>query len=457
MDGYYDITIKIGYPDRLVPKYAGGEYTAQCDVGEDNLLFLIERTNDREFLEYCELLEEKGYSLHSENSLSGNIFKTYVSSEQMLHLIYRNFDSKVRIISAPMEKTVLIPNAPKTVINDPRRCEITQMIINYYSPDNSIIRQKGQDGNFGACYIVTLDDGSLLVYDGGGCYNKEDEERLFGLLCEKGVRDVDGKIVISAWIITHEHQDHYWCMYKTLLNHGDEIRIKQLYVTSMPLSFLKDGSFHGLDGVVQTDRLAEIYANTARFEIVRMHTGQKFNIRNVQIEVLYTLEDIFPEHTSEYCEFNDTSTVTRMSVDGGTFMNLGDAYKIASCVLCDMYGNDLKSDICTVAHHGWGGCTVEVYDNIMPEIFTFPFSKKWFDRMINMTTRTNSKGEEVLWIQWAINRYGDFYKATHRTFDIVDRDLNRYLLADGCNKTIDLVTREVRNETVYNEQINYPY
>ena len=83
MDGYYDITIKIGYPDRLVPKYAGGEYTAQCDVGEDNLLFLIERTNDREFLEYCELLEGKGYSLHSENSLSGNIFKTYVSSEQM--------------------------------------------------------------------------------------------------------------------------------------------------------------------------------------------------------------------------------------------------------------------------------------------------------------------------------------------------------------------------------------
>jgi hypothetical protein len=141
----------------------------------------------------------------------------------MLHLIYRKFDSKARIISAPMEKTVLIPNAPKTIIDSPRRCEITQMIINYYSPDNSIIREKGQDGNFGACYIVTLDDGSLLVYDGGGCYNKEDEERLFGLLCEKGKRDEDGKIVITAWMITHEHQDHYWCMYKTLLNHGDEI------------------------------------------------------------------------------------------------------------------------------------------------------------------------------------------------------------------------------------------
>ena len=76
MDGYYDITVEIGYADRLVPKYMGGEYTAQCDVGENNIAFIIERTNDREFLEYCELLEEKGYSLHSENRLSGNIFKT---------------------------------------------------------------------------------------------------------------------------------------------------------------------------------------------------------------------------------------------------------------------------------------------------------------------------------------------------------------------------------------------
>ena len=267
----------------------------------------------------------------------------------------------------------------------------------------------------------------------------------------------DGKIVISAWMITHEHQDHYWCMYKTLLNHGDEIRVKKLYVTSLALSFISNGKFNGLDGLVQTPRLEEVYAKTEKFEVVRMHTGQKFNIRNVQIEVLYTLEDMFPEYVHEYCEFNDTTTVMRMSVDGGTFMNLGDAYKIASHVLCDMYGSALKSDICTVAHHGWGGCTVEVYDNVMPEMFMFPFSKKWFDRMMNMTTRINSKGEEVLWIQWAINRYGPFYEATHRTFDIVGRDLNKYLLADGCNKTVDLATRKVRNETVFNEQINYPY
>ena len=90
MIDYYKITIDVKYPERRVPMYAGRDYTAQCDVGEENILFVIDKTNEKEFLEYCELLEEKGYALHSENSLSGNIFKTYTSSEQLLHLIYRN-------------------------------------------------------------------------------------------------------------------------------------------------------------------------------------------------------------------------------------------------------------------------------------------------------------------------------------------------------------------------------
>ena len=456
MDKYFEITVETGYSERLVPLYSGGRLSAQCEVGQDNVLLLIEDTCEAEYRAYCEKLLSMGYRLHTENSLAGNLFETYVSDDLLIHVIYLRGAEKTRIISAPMATTCLVPTEPATDIQNARRCEITQMIINYYAPDNSVIREKGQDGNFGACYIVTLDDGSLLLFDGGGCFSLEDEERLWGLLCEKGMRDADGKIVISAWIITHEHQDHYWCMYKTLLNHGEEIRIKKLYVTVSALSLVK-GRFSGMDGFAATHRIEEVYEKTERFDVVRMHTGQRFNIRNVQIEVLYTLEDIFPEHVGDYCEFNDTTTVLRMSVDGGSLMNLGDAYKIASRVLCDTYGDALKSDICTVAHHGWGGATIELYDYIAPEMFLFPFSKRWFDRMINMTTRINKKGEEVLWIQWAIDRYGPFYEATHHTFDMVGRDLDRYLLADGCNKTIDLATRAVRKEDKYNEQIGYPY
>ena len=42
-------------------------------------------------------------------------------------------------------------------------------------------------------------------------------------------------------------------------------------------------------------------------------------------------------------------------------------------------------------------------------------------------------------------------------FDLVEGDEARFLLADGCNKTLDLTTGAVTNETTYGEQAGYPY
>ena len=189
---YYDITVEVEYPNRIVPTYTGGVYAAQCEIGDDNILFLIEKTNESEFLAYCALLEENGYTLHSENALNENIFKTYASKEQALHLIYIKNEGKTRIISAPMQTTALIPTDPLTRVDGARPCEVTQMVMDYYQPEPR------RDGNFGMCYIVTLDDGSLIVYDGFACYSKLDLERFWGLICEKGIRDADGKIFFSV-------------------------------------------------------------------------------------------------------------------------------------------------------------------------------------------------------------------------------------------------------------------
>ncbi|MBE6549956.1 MAG: hypothetical protein E7670_05965 [Ruminococcaceae bacterium] len=438
---YYEITVEVRKRDRLVPVYAGGAYTAQHHVGDDNILFLIENTNEKEFFAYCELLLENGYTLHSENSLSGNLFKTYAADERLLHIIYIKNEGKTRIISGLLDDRALIPTEQITNVAGARPCEVTQMIMDYYQPEPR------KDGNFGMCYIVTLDDGSLIVYDGFACFSKLDLERFWGLLCEKGIRDEDGKIVISAWIITHEHHDHYWGMYRTLLDHGDEIRVKKLFVTVMPLSLI-GGALKGLDGFVTTGRLDEVFEKTERFDIIRMHTGQKFNIRNAQIEVLYTLEDIFPEREKDFLTFNDTSTVTRITADGHTFMILGDAYQIASDVMCSIYGKDLKSDVSTVSHHGWWGCSKEAYNYISPKFFVFPHSRRWFDRFLKMKPDPENKNQQL---------YGLFYESTIHTFDMVDRDFERYLLADHYNKTITLKTLAVRNEERFNEQYGYPY
>jgi len=189
-----------------------------------------------------------------------------------------------------------------------------------------------------------------------------------------------------------------------------------------------------------------------------MHTGQIFYIRNAAVEVLCSPEDIFPEHADSYCDFNDTTAATRISLCGKTFLNLGDAYHVSSRVMIKHWGKALKSNYCTLAHHGWGGCTRELYDLVAPEKVFVPFSKKWLDRILNETTYVSDSGKTKLYIQWAINRYGDFHKITqHVFFDLLCGDKNSFLLADCRNKTLNMQTGIVTEEADNCTQTGYPY
>ena len=94
-----------------------------------------------------------------------------------------------------------------------------------------------------------------------------------------------------------------------------------------------------------------------------IYTGQKIWVRNAQIEILFTPEDIYPHNINNYTDANDSSVISRITIDGTTFMMLGDTGKIGSETLCSMYGTVLKSDACQIAHHGYSYAT-ENYTNI---------------------------------------------------------------------------------------------
>ena len=54
-------------------------------------------------------------------------------------------------------------------------------------------------------------------------------------------------------------------------------------------------------------------------EIVRLHSGQEFYLADVKVEVLYTVEDLAPGTSDDY---NNTSTITRLTIDGKTTKEL---------------------------------------------------------------------------------------------------------------------------------------
>lgn len=437
-----------------VPIYPGATV---LDVGQGHTMQYIYKTESVAFGMYRSILEKQGFQLRFQNTACGNHYFTYASEDAYAHLYYVPDTRTVRVISGSLVQLSLPRFTPDEDVNHQYESKITQSVLDYYYYDENDTTSRS-DGNFGACYIVTLDDGSLMIYDGGGSWGKNDVERLWGLMQERGVRNKDGKIVITGWIITHEHIDHYFCTHQVLLNHGHEIVLKSIYCTPISRELLV-GRYATTELYIEAPNvLPSLRAAVGNFELVRMHTGQIFWIRNIKVEVLCSPEDIFPEHASRYYDFNDTTVVTRLTVNHKTFLNLGDAYHVSSRTMVSLWGNSLRSDYCTLAHHGWGGCTRSLYDHVQPSLVFVPFSRRWLDRILTEEVRTLPSGEEELWIQWAIDRYGDFHKITqHVFFDLLKGDPDHFLLADGCNKTLNFSTGTVCSELTYNHQEGYPY
>ncbi|MBO7376037.1 MAG: hypothetical protein J6V01_02935, partial [Clostridia bacterium] len=293
-----------------------------------------------------------------------------------LHVIFVPKDKTVRIISAPAGSYTLpeyttaesVPTFVK--ITEPK---ITQLSFNYSA------------GNFGMCYIITLSDGSFIVFDGGG-YNASygDDARLFNAL--KGLnKRTDGKIVIAAWIVTHEHWDHFMNFCTMANAHTSQIVIERCYF-----------NFPAAAGVTNSNNPNYYYSRNfpamstayGGLVTVKLHTGMKFWIRDAEFEVLSTQEDIYPGRCNY---FNETTTVTRMKLGGNTVMWLGDAKNYASKVLINRYGNYIESDIVQVAHHGYDGIQQGAYVLMNPKTLLWPTSSENFESQITGKTYSVDK------------------------------------------------------------------
>ena len=58
-----------------------------------------------------------------------------------------------------------------------------------------------------------------------------------------------------------------------------------------------------------------------------------------------------------------------------TLMILGDADEVACKIMVDMHGDGLKTDIISIAHHGWGG-SIAIYAKCQPSVVMWPYTQK---------------------------------------------------------------------------------
>lgn len=310
--------------------------------------------------DYCKSLLKSGYSQikynHSEYDVTAFlkdnnlIFIYYLEKEKLLRIIYE-------------------PNAilPDKALLENGSCELYQLSLD----------QKEID--CGMSYVFKLCDGSFFIID-GGYFTKGECERLYKFLCDHS----NDKIIISGWFFSHAHEDHFGCFMDFAEQYSSCVKVEKLYY-NFPNMYIPASKNWKAGNIASTERFYEV-VNEYLPDVphIKLHSGQKFNVRNAEIEVLATHEDLYP---NKFKNFNDTSTVIRINVNGKSILFLGDTGDEMSKNLIHTYGEYLKSDIVQVAHHGFNGAKKKVYELIDAVTVLWPSADYCFDD--NLKRRAN--------------------------------------------------------------------
>ena len=206
----------------------------------------------------------------------------------------------------------------------------------------------------GMSYVFQLDSGAFFLID-GGFFTEGEADRLYRFLRERS----DGKPVIADWFFSHAHQDHIGVFLDMVLNHGDDVEIRGLTYNFQPLPLPETGEGWRIksNDLATVRKFYEVTAERCADIPVRTpHTGDRWTLEALDIEVLYTHEDLRTESS-----FNDHSTVIRVTCEGQSILFLGDIWTEGSRIMLETVPEKLRCDLVQVAHHGFDGASEELY------------------------------------------------------------------------------------------------
>ncbi len=204
-------------------------------------------------------------------------------------------------------------------------------------------------------YIIKSNGGEIIVIDGG---YKEDAEFLI-----KQLKSIGGEIpTVSAWFLTHPHDDHIEAFTEILKNHSKEITVNAIY-HSFPsienMSVYDDG--HSLE--LYEEFLLQAEAISDKIHIISQ--GNSWTFGNIKVEAIFVPNDRFIETT----RLNNTSLVLRFEAGGSSAIFLSDIGEAATeTMLNEIPISKLDADIVQMSHHGQQGIGLEMYDAISPEV-----------------------------------------------------------------------------------------
>lgn len=338
------------------------------DVGDGSYMLVLRRTSEAGFEAYVSKLKEQGYKIHSSAVLAEkNHFTSAVKGDRALNVFYTKADNTTRLIIDDLKVTDLA-EIDSDWDSGKKVCDSVLIQVGTSPVDN--------ESQNGECYLIRGEDGRFVVYDGGfgsnsgGSIPRNNIKRLYDTLVEY---TPDGMTpTISAWVLTHAHADHVGAFYKFVETYSKKVNVDQ-FVYNYPLN---DESGEVLGARAKTyDLIKQYYPDS---DIVKAHAGQTFRYANVEMEVLYSIELLWP---GDFDIFNTSSIVTRLFVGGQSILMPGDMSETSNNVCRNYYTNYLKSDFYQVTHHGYGGGTNGFNKLVSPSWVLWPVGETHYGKL----------------------------------------------------------------------------
>jgi len=317
-------------------------------------LYIIKNSGEEEFVSIKELLIDHGFSVSAERNIGETFFATLSYENHVVYLSLLPALNTIKIISKENETVIKEDDSSYVKTVTPL---VTQVRTAYFSID------------CGMSYVIRIGDGRFVLLDGGtGEY--EESDRLWDVLVSQN--ELGEKPIIAAWFISHAHIDHFGGFVKFMDKYGHRVILQNLAYNWPATQFVYPAS--ELNSLTEFNRVIESIKATTH--ILTPHSGQRYVFADAVFDVLFACEDLYPEFIPN---FNDSSLVLMMELNGRKILWLGDMQKQGSDYMCKIYPKEaFECEILQVGHHGYNSASDALHRMADPETLLWPCPDFWF-------------------------------------------------------------------------------
>lgn len=368
------------------------------DLGGGMMLVYTKVNNPSGMESYSIDLAQAGYVLYAQSDFNDNLFSTWISEKYIVTLSFLETRRELSILIEPMRD---LPGLQSDNIYEDKNIQCKAIL----APTSHTGRENG------LCLIYQLCDGSYIIVDGGhgiGFYPHEktgfeetyddNAEEIYQILYN--LAPDKENIIIAAWFFTHPHWDHIGALGPFADMYGDKVTVEQVVLNHPNNKTIQEMWDISQANLLYVERMQDAFAKFKDVKIIEAHAGQVFYIRNAVINILSTWE-IQTQYSVKYesvSAMNSASLILDVRIEDTRTIVLGDSGESSTAYLNKLYGRWLKSDMVTVAHHGYTGANATLYENIDADIVLWPINKEDVSSMLNEARNVPLKDADKIWV-----------------------------------------------------------